>query len=149
MLIKVTTQNLRSVCPALASCEGRRISGSIQYVIGEWVEKIPNSMGIFIYETEDPKLIWTLSSHECRFFECEAEGLREPEVMLDPLRSRVIDVSREELGVLLGLSKPDALFFMDRWEFKNVLPIDDRYRILVASRIKLVRELKFERKIDA
>jgi len=144
MLVKVTTRDLESVTPALASCEGQRISGPIQYKVGVWVEKIPNSLGIFLYETEYPRLIRRMWSSECRFFECEAEGLREPELMLVPFTSRAIEISRGELEVLIGLREPDSVFlFSLRWEFKRVRAEEDKYKILVASKVKLIRELEF------
>jgi len=143
MLLKVTSQDLQSISPALANCEGQRVSGFIQYRIGEWVEKIPNSMGIFLYETKNPKLIWSIWGDYYRFFECEAEGLRKAELMLVPIQSEVVEVSREELEVLLGLSEPSLLFFHYTRKFVKILPVDDEFKILVASKIKLIRELEF------
>jgi len=137
--LKVVRENLTSIWPGSAYCEGRQIAGPIRYEVGKWVEAPPGSLGIFLFEVETAQLDRFLEAwaDRARAFECEAQWVRSVRIVINPGCRSVIQLSRREL---LALKTQSAALLGGR-RF-HPPPSGAGYTTLVADRIRLVRELK-------
>jgi len=138
MNVKVVTPELRSICPAIAHCEGRQIAGPLQYAVGRWTEALPNSLGLFFFEVEETSMEGFLATwgKGSRVFECEAQGVRPIGLVINP--GHVLDaLLPKELAALH--SQWPALCGDERFQRA---PRGIGYRTMTARRLRLVRELK-------
>jgi len=136
--IKLLSRDLTSYCPARAYCEDRKIAGPLRYEPGKWVESLPGSLGIFLFEVDEAHLKEFLKRwrYRTRVFECEAERVRPILVVLAPNCSPRINLSR---GDLMALRRQSASLLAA--EAFQPAPRGVGYRTVAAQRIRLIREL--------
>jgi len=136
--IKLVTRDLTSWCPARAYCGDRRIAGRLRYEPGKWVDALPGSLGIFLFEVDETYLeeFITRWRYRARLFECDAEGVRPILIVLAPNCSPRINLSPADMMALRRQS--GSLLAADAFQ---PAPRGVGYRTLVADRIRLIREL--------
>jgi len=138
MKVKVLRRDLMSISPARAYCEGRKIAGPLQYEVGKWIEALPGSIGILLFEVDDAHLREFLErwGDDVRVFECEAAGVRPVLVVISPTCSRAVNLSAEDAAALKSQSRSllSSVAFYP--------PLNGTgYRTIAADRVRLIREL--------
>jgi len=136
--IKLLSRDLTSYCPARAYCGNRRIAGRLRYEPGKWVDALPDSLGIFLFEVDEAHLeeFITRWRYRARLFECDAEGVRPILIALAPNCCPRINLSPADLVALRR-----QLATLLAAEAFQPAPRGVGYRTVAAHRIRLIREL--------
>jgi len=136
MYVKVTSSGLLSATPAIAYYLGKMIAGHIQYEPGKWMQALPGSKGIFIYEIlcpEDMRNI--IVPPGGRIWECEARQVRPVKIILGGVYLRIPEI------VYKALMNDEVVGYRELAIYAD--PRLERI-VRVASEIRLVKELHYE-----